>query len=163
MFPVRGDLIFVRDSEWYGLPSGGTLRVSEPLFHGDTHLRVLPRSNASTYVDRHWSTSGGPFHSIHLDECDGLVRIGSVVDRFWKFNGTPGPGKGIDVFLEVGVWWLPRLVCNHYREMLRFGYKEEIASVPVSPPTSFRFENSAIVPVWPLVKIEEKTHDWTCA
>jgi hypothetical protein len=157
--PSVGDLICVGSSEWYGINNGGTLRVAEQFVRG--LLSLVPRGKASTFFggnpsDRKrgvFSTSGGPFHGIDPKRLSGIVHLGTVDDRFWTWKDTPRAGGGIDVMINVNVWWLPVLECDHYREQLSYGYEEPIADPP-SVPHRFDFVHGSVRPIWDIAKVE---------
>ena len=135
-YPVPGDLIIVEQSEWYGCPDGGMLRVCEgSWFDPNEGVVTAPRSQVSTFWGPGYgqsdgikhelmSTSGGPFKAIKFTDIDGIELVGKQDDTFWCWLDQPRAGGGMDRIIEVDLWRLPLLIDAHHRELVAYGLRE---------------------------------------
>lgn len=135
-FPAPGDLIIVEQSEWYGLPDGGMLRVCEKNWmNPNLGIFTDPRSQVNTFwgpsygqpdglKPEHMSTSGGPFKFVFLTDIEGIEFIGHQIDTFWCWLDHPRAGGGMERIIEVDLWRLPLLIDAHHRELVAYGLRE---------------------------------------
>lgn len=130
-WPWLGDLVIVKDTNWYA--SKGPNELYQFSEHGLIRKDDLysgrsfwgPNSKYCKDQTEYYSTSGGPF--ICAGYLIGLHWLRPTLNTFWKWQDLPRAGGGISYQREVDLWQAEYLNDPHQVEIDKYKRKEESA------------------------------------